>query len=304
MPTRRPPRRRVKVDPVTGIKRPIKDEKSTKNKGRKPRGRKQAAPDSGHAADLLYGFHACRAAWLNPRRRINCMWITRESAAQFEDTLKTAAKQGLKRPAPMVVPRHDLISRLPEGAIHQGIAIDAHTPPVPEWVELQADLAKSDEALVVMLDQVTDPHNVGAVMRTAAAFGARAIIVQDRHAPRITGVLARSASGAVDHVPMVRVPNLSRALSLLQNAGMWTVGFSERASTRLTTGLAARKLCLVLGSEGTGLRRLVAEHCDALVRLPTRPVLPTLNVSNAAAIAMYEAQRQMVLQRGDGEVDE
>ena len=192
--------------------------------------------------------------------------------------------------------RAGLAALLPEGAVHQGWALEAE-PLLPADLDdvLRAAEIGGGRAIVVVLDQVTDPHNVGAVLRSAAAFGAAAVLVAEHGAPPETGALAKAASGALDIVPLVRVVNLARALDRLKEAGFWCCGLDAEAAEPLAALDLGRRAALVLGSEGGGLRRLVRERCDYLARLPTRPELPSLNVSNAAAIALYE------LARGAGE---
>lgn len=242
---------------------------------------------------MLYGVHAVAAAWLNPDRLCRHLYVTEGALAGLAPILANATARGLKRPAPIAAPREAIDRMVPEGSVHQGVALDAE--PLPE-VSLEDVLIASQDAPgpLVMLDQVTDPHNVGAILRSAAAFGAKGLIVQRRHAPEITGVLAKAASGGVEIVPILRETNLARALESAREAGFYAIGLDEH--TEATIGivdLPARTL-LALGAEGTGLRRLVAEGCDLCVKLPTQPPLESLNVSNAAAIALYEMARRRI----------
>ena len=191
---------------------------------------------------------------------------------------------------------------LPEGAVHQGWALQVEPLDPPDLDDvLRAAEMKPGRSLIVMLDQVSDPHNVGAVLRSAAAFGAAAVIVAEHGAPPATATLAKAASGALDIVPLVRVVNLARALDRLKEAGFWSCGLDEAGPTPLSALDLGPRVVLVLGSEGGGLRRLMREHCDYLARLPTRPEMPSLNVSNAAAIALYELSRdELVGAEGSG----
>ncbi len=249
-------------------------------------------------AALLYGFHAVRQAWLNPERRCTRLLLTDNGEQLFTATLQEAERQGLtRRPQPQLVPREQLDRMLP-GAVHQGIVLDAR--PLPETA-LEDVLRAADTraaACVVVLDQVTDPHNVGAILRSAAAFGALAMILPDRSAPPAGGVLAKTASGAVEIVPIVRVTNLSRALEQLRKGGFWTIGFAESGRKPLAALDLSGKVALVLGAEGEGLRRLTMERCDLIARLPTNPPIGSLNVSNAAAIALYETCRAATASTG------
>jgi 23S rRNA (guanosine2251-2'-O)-methyltransferase len=176
---------------------------------------------------------------------------------------------------------------LPQGAVHQGVALK---PGPLEEVAIE-DFAAERGAVLLMLDQVTDPQNVGGILRSAAAFGARGVILQERHAPRFTGALAKAAAGAVERTPVARVVNLSRALERLAELGWRAVGLTGAADRTLGDVLDGGPVVLVLGSEGEGLRRLVAEHCDELAKIPMPGGFESLNVSAAAAVALYEAAR-------------
>ncbi len=240
---------------------------------------------------LLYGIHAVTAAWLNPERSCRHLYATPHAAGAFAPTLERAASLGLKRPRPLLLERDAIDRLLPSGAVHQGLALDAE--PLPEVGLEDVLIAIDDEpATLVLLDQVTDPHNVGAILRSAAAFGARGLVVQSRHAPELSGVLAKAASGAADMVPILRETNLSRAIERVREAGFTVVGLAEEGMVPLAQAQWSPRVALVLGAEGEGLRRLVAEHCDLLASLPTRPPIGSLNVSNAAAVALYEIARR------------
>jgi 23S rRNA (guanosine2251-2'-O)-methyltransferase len=189
-----------------------------------------------------------------------------------------------------IVDRREIERLLPAGAVHQGVALLADPPPEPDIEDVLS--AAADRATLVVLDQATDPRNIGAVLRAAAAFDAAAVIMPERHAPGSTGVLAKAASGALETVPLVRVTNLARALERLKEAGFWCVGLDGDGTVTIAEADLAGRLALVLGAEGAGLRRLTREHCDLVVRIPISQRIESLNLATAAAIALYEVARR------------
>ncbi|ONG50604.1 23S rRNA (guanosine(2251)-2'-O)-methyltransferase RlmB [Pseudoroseomonas deserti] len=236
-----------------------------------------------HNTLWLYGLHAVAAALANPRRRFKRLLLTTEAEAALAEKLPKPWKLQAER-----VERARFQTFLTEDAVHQGAALLAE--PLPP-VDLEDALAAS-RGTVLLLDQVTDPRNVGAILRSAAAFGAAAVIMQDRNAPPETGAMARAAVGALDTVPVVREVNLSRAIVTLQKAGYWVMGMDGAAKTTLAAAKPKdRPVALVLGAEDSGLRRLQRETCDELVKLPITDAIESLNVSVAAAVALYELAR-------------
>ncbi len=231
--------------------------------------------------DWLWGWHAVSAALANPAR------APAERLLATADRAREVERLFGRSPVLEIVESGKIAQALPQGAVHQGIAL--RVPPL-ESLDL-AEFEPQRGAVLLMLDQLTDPQNVGAILRSAAAFGAAGVILQDRHAPKLTGVLAKAAAGAVDKTPIARVTNLSRALETLSEAGWRTVGLAGGGETALAEALDGAPTVLVLGSEGEGLRRLVAEHCDVLAKIPMPGGFESLNVSAAAAIALYEAAR-------------
>lgn len=231
--------------------------------------------------DWVWGWHAVAAALANPRRAApERLLATPEQAKRLVErfgglpALETADNAAIAR-------------SLPSNAVHQGLALrGAELPDVD-----LADFTARPGAVLLMLDQVTDPQNVGAILRSAAAFGAAGMVLQDRHAPKLSGALAKAAAGAVDAIPVARVVNLSRALETLETLGWRAVGLDGQAQGSLAEVLDGGAVVLVLGSEGEGLRPLVAEHCDELARIPMPGGFESLNVSAAAAVALYEAMR-------------
>ena len=226
----------------------------------------------------LWGKHAVAAALDNPERKLLKVWATRDAAAfmQFpKDVPVTLAE------AP------DLGRLVPHDAPHQGVVIEVE-PLEDVWLD-ELIGGSAERAILLVLDQVTDPHNVGAILRSAAAFGAAGIVSQDRHSPPESGVIAKSASGALERVPWTRVVNLARALEEMAEAGFWRIGLAGDAETELRDALGSPRVALVLGAEGAGLRPNTREHCDAIARLPITDAVESLNVSNAAAVALYAA---------------
>lgn len=240
-----------------------------------------------HGGNLwIFGRHACFAALQNPKRKIRQIWVTKSVKTDF-DTLsfsKNAASV-----TPKIVDNQTLESTLGANAIHQGIALEI----VPLDTPSLEEIANSDEthATLLILDQVTDVQNIGAILRSAAAFGIKALVLTEYNAPTETGAMAKAASGALELVPIIRATNLAQALGTLKKHGYWCIGLDGEANAPLTTLATYEKLALVMGAEGKGLRRLTREHCDLLVKIPIHSQMESLNVSNAAAIALYEATR-------------
>ena len=244
------------------------------------------SPRGGHQSVWLYGHHAVIAALANPDRRVERLLVTKEAAERHAAAI-AASGSGQKA---TVMARDDLSKSLPAGAVHQGIAL--LVAPL-EDAAFEDILARCGEnALVLALDQVTDPHNVGAILRSAAAFGVAGIVVTERNAPADTGVLAKAASGALEVVPLLRAVNLARTLDQLKEAGFWLYGLDERGDVAIGDLDLAGRVCIVLGAEGEGLRRLTSEKCDRLATIPTKAALAALNVSNAAAVVTYEWARR------------
>jgi len=243
-----------------------------------PRGRPR---HSGRGAEtdriLIFGLHAVEAALANPDRPVLRLLATENAAHRLAPLI---AKRKL---TPEAATPKDLDRLLGSDTVHQGVALEAG-PLEPIGLD---DVDPNGTLLV--LDQVTDPHNVGAALRSAAAFGASGLVLTERHSPPLTGVLAKSASGALDLVPIVLVKNLSQALTELGERGVLRIGFAEDAEEAIETTPLTRPLALVLGAEGKGLRHLTREKCDRICRISTASALASLNVSNAAAIAMHWA---------------
>lgn len=225
----------------------------------------------------FWGRHAVTAALANPDRVVRKLWGTREALAALD--------------LPPVLPVTyadvaDLGRLVPADAPHQGLVAEVE-PLEDMWLGDLLIAGQDDRRPLVVLDQVTDPHNVGAILRSAAAFDALGIVTQDRHAPPESGTVARSASGALETVPWVRVVNLARALEEIAEAGFWRIGLTGHASQTLAQAMGDQRICIVLGAEGEGMRQNTEAHCDELAKLPISDKVESLNVSNAAAIALY-----------------
>lgn len=243
------------------------------------RGHRSSGNSGSSNRPRFWGRHAVTAALANPERRVRKIWGTREALGALE--------------LPPILPITyadvaDLARMVPSDAPHQGIVIEVD--PLEEiWLGDLLEQGADDRRPLLVLDHVTDPHNVGAILRSAAAFDALGIVTQDRHAPPESGSLARAASGALELVPWVRVVNLARALDEIGEAGFWRIGLAGEAKGTLGEVMGDTRPALVLGAEGEGMRHNTAAHCDELARLPISPRVESLNVSNAAAIALYAA---------------
>jgi len=227
---------------------------------------------------VLYGWHTVKAALENPARRIRHLYATANAARRLAD-------EGIAV-EPEIVRPDAIARRLGPDAVHNGLLAEVEPLPSGELEDLEP------AGIVLVLDQITDPHNVGAILRTAAAFGVRAVVTTSRHSPQATGVLAKSASGALEYVPIVTVQNLARALAVLREREYLLVGLDSTGGSDLRETALRTPLALVLGAEGKGLRQLTRASCDAVARLDLPGRIKALNVSNAAALALYVASQQ------------
>jgi 23S rRNA (guanosine2251-2'-O)-methyltransferase len=241
--------------------------------GRRPAWRDRDSSPEGPV--ILYGWHTVAAALANPQRHIRKLLLTENAARRLADDHIEP------RVTPEIVRPSLIDQRLGPDAVHQGLLAEADPLPSPDIDTLP------QEGIVLVLDQITDPHNVGAILRSAAAFAVKAVVTTARHSPEATGVLAKSASGALELVPLVTVQNLARALTELNDQGFLTVGLDSQGGENLGTIALRQPLALVLGAEGKGLRQLTRETCSAVARLDMPGDIKSLNVSNAAVLALY-----------------
>jgi 23S rRNA (guanosine2251-2'-O)-methyltransferase len=250
-------------------KRPSRGRDADRRPGWRERGDEPDGPA------ILYGWHTVAAALANPRRSIRKLWLTENAARRLTEENIDA------RVLPEIVRPGLIDARLGPDAVHQGLLAEADPLPAPDLDALPR------QGMVLVLDQITDPHNVGAILRSAAAFAVTAIVTTARHSPEATGVLAKSASGALELVPLVSVQNLARALTELNETGFLTVGLDSEGSEDLGKVALRQPLALVLGAEGKGLRQLTRQTCSVVARLDMPGEIKSLNVSNAAVLALY-----------------
>ena len=252
-------------------------------------GRRDGARTDGRT--WIYGYHTVLSAIANPNRLCHQLLATTPVAETLR-ALPDAARGNRPLPRLEVVEGAEIARRLPRDAVHQGVAAQVDPLPPAALEEILSAPEPAGRDIVVLIDRASDPRNIGAVMRSAAAFGARAVLLPARHAPENTPALAKAASGALDRIPLIRVPNLSRAMILLKSRGYWIVGLAAQAREPLWRVELGDKVALAVGSEGEGLRRLTQETCDTMVSIPMTPQAGSLNLSAAAAVALYELFRK------------
>jgi 23S rRNA (guanosine2251-2'-O)-methyltransferase len=254
----------------------------TERRERFERARRESLRPDADGPVMLYGWHTVTAALQNPARRVRRLLATENAARRLAD-------EGLGGTVtPEIVRPTAIAERLLPDAVHQGLYLEADPLPSPAVENVPA------RGVVLVLDQITDPHNVGAIFRSASAFAVTAIVTTQRHSPEATGALAKAASGALEHVPLVNVQNLARGLAALKQNGFFVVGLDSDGDSDLAALPLRAPLALVLGAEGKGLRQLTKETCDAVARIDLPGAIKSLNVSNAAALALYVASRSLV----------
>jgi len=275
MTTRKPPSR-----PHAGAKSGA-TRQQIERRERFERARRDALRPAADGLVVMYGWHTVTAALKNPARRLRKLLTTENAARRLADEgIAPAIKAELVRPSAIA-------ERLMPDAVHQGLYLEADPLLSPAVEDLPA------QGVVLVLDQITDPHNVGAIFRSAAAFAATAIVTTQRHSPEATGALAKAASGALEHVPLVSVQNLARGLAALKQSGFLVVGLDSSGDADLAALPLRAPLTLVLGAEGKGLRQLTKETCDHVARIELPGNIKSLNVSNAAALGLYVAHRAL-----------
>lgn len=231
---------------------------------------------------ILYGRHPVLSALQNPKRKCLKILCTPENAEEIRRVSKIS---------PQIVERKEIDKLLPQDAVHQGFALFCSELPTIALEDIIARAETLENCHILILDQVTDPQNIGAIIRSAVAFNTLALIIQDKNSPNETGSMAKASAGMIEHLPIVRVTNLSRAINQLKDAGFWTIGMDGYAQTTIDKLKKGGKNAIIMGSEGKGMRRLVEESCDITVKLPMNEKVESLNVSTAAAIVLYEINK-------------
>lgn len=237
---------------------------------------------------LLYGRHPVMAAINNSNRKINKIFCTKENAEEIKKALNTC-KRNI---SVSIIDRKELDKMLPRDAVHQGFALQCQELEDYTLDEICRLAEEKQNCHILILDQVTDPQNIGAIIRSCVAFDTLALILQDKNSPTETGTMAKASAGMIEQLPICRVTNLSRAISQLKDSGFWVIGMDGYATTYIADINKTGKIAVVMGSEGKGMRRLVEENCDATVKLPISPTVESLNVSTAAAITLYEINKK------------
>ncbi|MBR1948845.1 MAG: 23S rRNA (guanosine(2251)-2'-O)-methyltransferase RlmB [Alphaproteobacteria bacterium] len=232
--------------------------------------------------NILYGRHAVLSALANPKRQINKILCTKENIDEIRKYTKIV---------PQIVEKKEIDKLFSLDTVHQGFALFCNRLPDYSLEEIIEIADKKEKCHILILDQVTDPQNVGAIIRSAVAFNTLALVMQDKNSPIENGAMAKAAAGMIEHLPIVRVTNLSRAIEKLKNAGFWTIGMDGYATTTIDKLQKPLKTAIIMGSEGKGMRRLVEENCDISVKLPMSPLTESLNVATAAAITLYEINK-------------
>jgi 23S rRNA (guanosine2251-2'-O)-methyltransferase len=256
---------------------PEKRQKLSSRPNNRPKNQNRRGSKDNDGQIWLYGVHAVEAALANPDRHCLRLLASRNAAANLPKDANLPL-------TPEILSPREIDLLLPPGAVHQGIAVQVS--PLQEK-PLDKLTPESDDDVVVVLDQVTDPHNIGAILRSCAAFGAKALIMQARHSPPVNGVVAKAATGALEHIDIIHVTNISRGLEELAEMGYERLGLAEEGDVALQDYSRTGPVALVLGAEGSGMRRLTREKCDRLISLPTSDIQSSLNVSNAAAVTLY-----------------
>lgn len=233
---------------------------------------------------IIYGKHAVMAALSNPKRKIVKIVCTRENAEEIKSLVGNRKLT--------IAERRELEKMLPQDAVSQGVAVWAETLKNVDINDVCEKTADKKDCRVLILDQVTDPQNIGAIIRSCAAFGAEAVVVQDKNSPQESGAMLKAAAGTFENMPVCRVTNISRAVEKLKDSGFWVVGMDGYAKDEISSIDKKGKIAVIMGSEGKGMRRLVEESCDVLLRLPISPDVESLNVSTAAAIVLYELSKK------------